>query len=55
LQRVVKGFQNAEVLIEIMGFDSSRVVHTTKFWEITKKISLVHEIADYSEKTETFT
>lgn len=38
-----------------MGYGSSSVVHSNKFWEITEKIPVVIEIVDEAEKIEMFT
>lgn len=48
------GLSGATVLKGIMGFGSSRVVQSNKFWEITEKIPLVIEIVDDVVKIEKF-
>ncbi len=49
------GLAGATVLKGTMGFGSSSIVHSIKFWEITEKLPMVIEIVDESEKIETFT
>jgi PII-like signaling protein len=49
------GLSGATVLKGSMGFGSSSVVHSIKFWEITEKLPIVIEIVDESEKIEKFT
>ena len=49
------GLSGATVLKGSMGFGSSSVVRSTKFWEITEKLPVVIEIIDESEKIEEFT
>ena len=48
------GLAGATVLRGVMGFGSSSVVSTTKFWELTEKLPMVVEIIDESEKVEKF-
>lgn len=45
----------ATVMKGIMGYGSSRIVQSNKFWEITEKIPIVIEIVDEAEKIEKFT
>ncbi|HLN52627.1 MAG TPA: DUF190 domain-containing protein [Lentimicrobium sp.] len=40
------GLSGATVLRGVMGYGSSNVVHSTRFWEVTEKIPLVIEIID---------
>jgi len=49
------GLAGATVLKGTMGFGSSSIVHSIKFWEITEKLPMVIEIVDESEKMEKFT
>ncbi|OGH91283.1 MAG: hypothetical protein A2534_00005 [Candidatus Magasanikbacteria bacterium RIFOXYD2_FULL_39_9] len=44
----------ATVLKGVMGFGSSSVVRSVKFWEITEKLPVVIEIVDDSEKIDQF-
>lgn len=44
----------ATVIKGIMGFGTSNVVISSKFWEFSEKISVVVEIIDTSEKIEAF-
>ncbi|MDZ7605776.1 MAG: DUF190 domain-containing protein [Cyclobacteriaceae bacterium] len=48
------GLSGATVLKGMMGYGSSSVVHSMKFWEITEKLPVVIEIIDEAEKIETF-
>ena len=48
------GIAGATVLKGIMGYGSSSVIHSLKFWEIAEKIPLVIELVDESEKIERF-
>jgi PII-like signaling protein len=49
------GLAGATVLKGVMGYGSSSVVRSMKFWEITEKLPVVIEIIDESEKIEKFT
>lgn len=49
------GLAGATVLKGIMGYGSSRIVQSNRFWEITEKIPLVIEIVDDADKIEKFT
>ena len=49
------GLTGATVLKGVMGFGSSSVVRSTRFWEITEKLPVVIEIVDESSKIESFT
>ena len=49
------GLSGATVLKGIMGFGSSSVISSMKFWELSEKIPIVIEIVDESEKIEKFT
>ena len=40
------GLAGATVLKGVMGFGSSSVVRSTRFWEITEKMPVVIEIVD---------
>ena len=49
------GISGATVLKGVMGFGSSSVVRSTRFWEITEKMPVVIEIVDEASKIELFT
>ncbi len=49
------GLAGATVLKGAMGFGSSSIVRSVKFWEITEKLPIVIEIVDESEKIDKFT
>ena len=49
------GLAGATVLKGVMGYGSSSVVRSIKFWEITEKLPIVIEIVDESEKIDKFT
>ena len=49
------GLSGATVLKGVMGFGSSSVVRSTRFWEITEKLPVVIEIVDEAEKIDQFT
>ncbi len=49
------GLAGATVLKGVMGYGSSSVIHSVKFWEITEKLPVVIEIVDEAEKIEKFT
>jgi PII-like signaling protein len=49
------GLSGATVLKGIMGYGSSRIIQSIKFWEITEKIPIVIEIVDNADKIEKFT
>jgi uncharacterized protein len=38
----------------VMGYGSSSVVHSVKFWELTEKLPLVIEIVDEASKIDLF-
>ena len=48
------GLAGVTVLKGVMGFGSSSVVRSVKFWEITEKLPVVIEIIDEAEKIEKF-
>ncbi|MFZ4399660.1 MAG: DUF190 domain-containing protein [Bacteroidales bacterium] len=48
------GLSGATVLKGIMGYGSSRIIQSNKFWEITEKIPIVIEIVDNTDKIEKF-
>jgi uncharacterized protein len=48
------GLAGATVFKGIMGFGSSSVISSMKFWEITEKLPVVIEIVDESDKIEKF-
>ena len=49
------GLAGATVLKGTMGYGSSNVIRSVKFWEITEKLPIVIEIVDDAEKIEKFT
>ena len=49
------GLKGATVLKGVMGFGSSSVVHSQKFWEVSEKLPMVIEIVDEPKKIEDFT
>jgi uncharacterized protein len=49
------GLSGATVLKGVMGYGSSSVVRSTRFWEITEKLPVVIEIVDEAEKIDRFT
>lgn len=44
------GLAGATVLKGIMGFGSSSIIHSYKFWEISEKVPVVIELVDKEEK-----
>ena len=48
------GMAGATVLKGTMGYGSSSVIRSVKFWEITEKLPLVIEIIDEAEKIDRF-
>ena len=48
------GLSGATVLKGIMGYGSSSVIHSQKFWELSEKTPLVVEIIDESAKIDAF-
>lgn len=48
------GLAGATVLKGIMGYGSSGIIRSVRFWEITEKIPVVVEIIDEKEKIEEF-
>jgi hypothetical protein len=49
-----KGISGATVHKGIMGYGSSSVVHSAKFWETNDKLPVVVEIIDESDKIATY-
>jgi PII-like signaling protein len=49
------GLAGATVLKGVMGFGSSSIVHSSKFWEVSEKLPMVVEIVDESQKIDEFT
>ena len=49
------GLSGATVLKGVMGFGSSSVIRSTRFWEITEKLPVIIEIVDEADKIEKFT
>jgi PII-like signaling protein len=48
------GLAGATALKGIMGYGSSSVIRSSKFWEITEKLPIVIEIVDESDRIERF-
>jgi PII-like signaling protein len=48
------GLAGATVLKGTMGYGSSSIVRSVKFWEFTEKLPVVIEIVDESEKIDMF-
>ena len=48
------GMLGATVLKGVLGFGSSSVIHSTKFWELTEKLPVIIEIIDEEEKIMSF-
>lgn len=48
------GLAGATVIRGSMGYGSSSVIHSAKFWEITEKLPVVVEILDDTAKIEHF-
>ncbi len=48
------GLAGATVIRGSMGFGSSSIVHSSKFWEITEKLPVVIEMIDEASKIEHF-
>lgn len=49
------GLSGATVLKGVMGYGSSSVVRSTRFWEIAEKLPVVVEIVDEADKIDQFT
>jgi len=48
------GLAGTTVLKGIMGYGSSSIVHSMKFWEISEKLPIIIEIIDEAKKIEDF-
>ena len=48
------GIAGATVLKGVMGYGSSSVISSQKFWEFTEKVPVIIEIVDTKEKIDTF-
>jgi hypothetical protein len=48
------GLSGATMIRGSMGYGSSTVVHTSKFWEITEKMPVIIEIVDEADKINRF-
>lgn len=48
------GIAGATVIKGFMGYGSSSIVHSQKFWELTDKVPMVVEIIDTAEKIDSF-
>ena len=49
-----KGLAGATVMKGILGYGSSSVIHSYKFWEVTDKLPVVIELIDEEEKIREF-
>ena len=49
-----RGITGATVYRGIMGYGSSSRISSSRFWELTEKLPVVIELADRTEKLETF-
>lgn len=49
------GLAGATVLKGSMGYGSSNVIQSVKFWELTEKLPMVVEIVDEADKIDRFT
>jgi len=49
------GLAGATVIKGTMGFGSSNVIRSVKFWEITEKLPIIIEIVDDASKIDDFT
>lgn len=49
------GLSGATVLKGVMGYGSSSVIRSTRFWEITEKLPVIIEIVDEADKIDQFT
>lgn len=48
------GLAGATVIKGFMGYGSSSVIHSAKFWEITEKLPVIVEMVDETTKIEQF-
>ncbi len=48
------GLAGATVTKGVMGYGSSSIIRSVKFWEITEKLPVVVEIIDESQKVDAF-
>ena len=48
------GLAGATVTKGVMGYGSSSIIRSVKFWEITEKLPVVVEIIDESQKIDAF-
>jgi PII-like signaling protein len=49
-----KGIGGATVFRGIMGYGSSKAIHSSRFWELTEKLPVVIEFVDLTEKLKQF-
>lgn len=49
-----QGLAGATVIRGIMGFGSSSIVNSIRFWEINEKLPIIVEIIDEAQKIEKF-
>jgi PII-like signaling protein len=48
------GIAGATVIKGVMGYGSSSIISTQKFWEFTEKVPVIIEIIDTAEKIDSF-
>ena len=48
------GIAGATVIKGFMGYGSSSIINTQKFWEFTEKVPVIIEIVDTAEKIDSF-
>ena len=48
------GLAGATVLRGVMGYGSSSIIHSSKFWELTEKLPVIIEIIDDTERINKF-
>jgi len=48
------GIAGATVIKGVMGYGSSSIISTQKFWEFTEKVPVIVEIVDTAEKIDAF-
>ncbi len=48
------GIAGATVIKGFMGYGSSSIVHSQKFWELAEKVPIIIEIVDTADKIDSF-
>ncbi len=48
------GIAGATVIKGFMGYGSSSIVHSQKFWELAEKVPIIIEIIDTADKIDSF-